>query len=53
VTEEYVKGRFVLEASEVKTLLEENDMDIDTLLQALVAPAATLALPYLSGFYVG
>lgn len=53
VTEEDVKGRFVLEASEVETLLEVNDMDMDTLLQALVAPAATLALPYLSSFYVG
>jgi hypothetical protein len=53
VSEDDVKGKFVLEASEVKTLLEENDMDVDTLLQALVAPAATLALPYLSSFYVG
>lgn len=53
MSEDDVKGKFVLEASEVKTLLEENDMDVDTLLQALVAPAATLALPYLSSFYVG
>jgi len=53
LSEETVIGKFVLEAREVKTLLEENGMDMDTLLQALVAPAATLALPYLSSFYVG
>ena len=53
VTEKNVRGRFVLEVREVEALLKENGMDMDTLLQALVAPAATLALPYLSGFYVG
>ena len=53
VDENKVRGKFVLEVREVKALLEENGMDMDTLLQALVAPAATLALPYLSGFFVG
>ena len=51
--ESNVRGKFVLEVSEVKALLDENGMDMDTLLQALVAPAATVALPYLSGFFVG
>ena len=48
-----MEGRFVLEASEVEQLRKSNRMDMDTLLQALVVPAAKLALPLLSEFYVG
>lgn len=43
----------MLESPEVQQLLQLNHMDMDTLLQALVPNAAKLALPYISGFYVG
>lgn len=48
-----LEGRFVLEKKEVEKLLTDNAVTHDTLLQALLVHAAKLALPYLSGFYVG
>lgn len=51
--EDVVRGKFVLEETAVQHLLEDNAMGINELLQALVAPAAEMALPFLSGFYVG
>ena len=42
-----------LEAEDVQALQKQNDMDIHTLLQALVPIAAEIALPYISGFFVG
>lgn len=46
-----VEGRAFIEGAEVQALLKQTDME--TLLQALVPYAAQLALPYISGFYVG
>ena len=48
-----VKGRSWLDRAEAHDLMRQNNMDMDTLLQALVVPAAELALPYLSGYFVG
>lgn len=47
------KGCFSLEKQHIQALLLEQELEMDDLLQALVAPAAELALPYLSGFFVG
>ena len=48
-----LKGCTRLESHDAALLMQENSMNMDDLLQALVVPAAEIALPYLSGYFVG
>jgi hypothetical protein len=46
-------GRFMIPAKEAVQLLDRHHLTTKQLLQALIAPAAALARPPISGFHVG